>query len=150
MAVFGDMPGTADVSCVIWAVRERRAMRQDRIDYRMQRRAVLRSIADGARSVDDVCDAHPELLRAAAHLGRPADEACPLCAASLVYVTYLFDRDRARNPGGRAVDPDSVQARVERSGDARVYVVEVCRSCRWHHLVASYLEVSRGSGANAG
>ncbi|MEX0835117.1 MAG: DUF5318 family protein, partial [Nitriliruptor sp.] len=68
-------------------------MRRGRIDYRMQRRAVLAEVRSGVRSVGDACDAHPDLVRAATHVGAPAREPCPLCGEDdLRLVTYVFDR----------------------------------------------------------
>ncbi len=125
-------------------------MRRSRIDYRMQRRAVLHDVAGGARDRDDVCDAHPELLRAATHLGATTNDPCPLCDGVLTYVHYIFDRDRSRNPGGRAVDAESLPTYVDRFGDLQVYVVEVCRGCHWHHLVESYLLIAHRRGQDTG
>lgn len=113
-------------------------MRRARVDYRMQRRAVVQALHAGTRDPDEVRDAHPELLRAAAHLGLATRESCPLCTENLVHVHYAFDRDRARNPGGRAMAVDALPAAADRFGELQIYVIEVCTSCRWHHLVESY------------
>ncbi len=121
-------------------------MRKGRIDYRLQRRAVLADVIDGLRSRDDVCDAHPDLVRAGRHIGTPVDDPCPLCDdASLVHVSYVFD-GRERGPrSGRAVPRESLSRQVERYGDLTVYTVEVCPTCRWHHLVESFLLLARGT-----
>ena len=121
-------------------------MRKGRIDYRMQRRAVLRDVSVGLRSRDDVCDAHPDLVRASQHIGTAVDEDCPLCGGgTLVQVTYVFE-GRHRGPrSGRAVPRESLAQQVERHGDLDVYTVEVCPRCRWHHLIESFLLVARGS-----
>ncbi len=117
-------------------------MRKGRIDYRIRRRTVLADVASGACSADDVRDAHPDLLRAAEHLSRATDRPCPLCDHPLVHVTYVFDGD-PRNRGGRAVTEEALNHLVDRHGDLRVYVVEVCRACHWHHLVESFLLTAR-------
>ena len=48
-------------------------------DYALARRAVLRDFQQGALTRLDVCDAHPELLRAATYLGTELDDDCPVC-----------------------------------------------------------------------
>jgi hypothetical protein len=123
-------------------------VRKGRIDYRMQRRAVLRDVRAGLRAPQDVRDAHPDLLRAGTHIGSVVQDACPLCdEADLRQVTYVFrDRDK-RTQGGRAVPHDSLAAQADRYGDLSVYTVEVCLACHWHHLVESYLLIARDTAA---
>lgn len=116
-------------------------MRKGRIDYRMRRRAVLRDVREGLTAYDDVQDAHPDLLRAAAHIGTATTEDCPLCGDHfLTHVDYVFGGKNPRTPGGRAVPRDAIPAQADRYGDLQVYVVEVCLGCHWHHLVESYLQ----------
>ena len=39
----------------------------------------------------DVCDAHPELIRAAKHVGEPTKNDCPVCAKDkLVLLAYVY------------------------------------------------------------
>ena len=123
-------------------------MRKGRIDYRMQRRAVLRDVRGGLRHAQDVRDAHPDLVRAGTHIGSGVGDVCPLCDEDeLRHVTYVFrDRDR-RTQGGRAVPRDSLAAQVDRYGDLAVYTVEVCLACHWQHLVESYLLLARDTAA---
>lgn len=115
-------------------------MRQGRIDYRMARRALLREVRDGLASPQEVCDAHPELVRAGRHIGTPIDEPCPMCEdAALRHVTYIFTGRASKNgEGGRAVPRDTLRNQVKRHGDLNVYTVEVCPSCHWHHLIESF------------
>ena len=49
------------------------------VDYRLTRQAVVREFRKGRLSRLDVCDAHPELRRAAAGAGTPTQEPCPIC-----------------------------------------------------------------------
>jgi hypothetical protein len=104
------------------------------IDYRLTRQAVVREYQRGRLSRHDVCDAHPELRRAALGAGKPTDEPCPICdEARLALVTYAFG---ARLPaGGRCVTTAREMAKLAR-GRAQVacYVVEVCPACAWNHL----------------
>ena len=121
-------------------------MRKGRIDYRMQRRALLRDVAAGLRPREDVCDAHPDLVRAGIHIGSGVADECPMCATTaLAHVTYVFDGKGTRNPGGRAVPRESLARQAERHGDLTVYTVEVCTACHWHHLVESFLLLARGT-----
>lgn len=119
-------------------------MRKGRIDYRMQRRALLSEISAGRRARQDVCDAHPDLLRAAVHIGSASAEGCPLCAAgALANVTYVFEGKGPRSQAGRAVPREALARYAERHGDLTVYTVEVCTRCHWHHLVESFLLLAR-------
>ncbi|MEM9035268.1 MAG: DUF5318 family protein [Actinomycetota bacterium] len=103
------------------------------VSYRMARRSVLDSLRRGTVGRAEVCDAHPELIRAAVHQGQPVDEPCPLCGGKMCHVAYVFG---PRLPAhGRCVKDDAeVQKIRDRAGDFTMYVVEVCPSCRWHHL----------------
>ncbi|GGI03215.1 DUF5318 family protein [Egicoccus halophilus] len=119
-------------------------MRKGRIDYRMQRRATLGAVAAGRRSREDVCDAHPDLLRAGTHIGTPVAESCPVCDADeLRHVHYVFDGRTPKSQGGRAVPRENLTRQQERYGDLDVYTVEVCVLCHWHHLVESFLLLAR-------
>jgi hypothetical protein len=125
------------------------ASRTARTDYRLQRRALLGEVRAGQRPLHDVRDAHPDLVRAGANIGTPARDACPLCEEpQLVHVAYVFEGKRSRSPSGRAVPRDSLARQAERHGDLRVYTVEVCLACHWHHLVESYLLLATGTAAS--
>lgn len=105
------------------------------VDYALARRAVLRDLRAGARSVDDVCDAHPELVRAGRHVGEKADHACPVCGGSRVrYVSYVYG-DALRRSNGTCISSREELARFgDRFDEFARYVVEVCLDCRWNHL----------------
>lgn len=109
------------------------------VDYRMTRRAVLRRLANGELDRIDVCDAHPELLRAATSCSEQSRGACPVCAqSSLRIVRYVFG---PRLPsGGRCVSTQGELERLAaRSGEHRCFSVEVCVACRWNHLQRSFI-----------
>jgi hypothetical protein len=126
-------------------------VRKGRIDYRMQRRAALRDVRTGLRSVADARDAHPDLVRAGVHIGSPARGSCPLCdERELQLVTYVFDRKDPRNRGGRAVPREALARQLERYGDLTVYTVEVCTACHWNHLLESFQLVRRDPAAGEG
>lgn len=116
-------------------------MRVGRTDYRMQRRALLADVRAGLVSPGDVCDAHPDLVRAGKHLGKDTGDDCPICdQPGLRRVTYVFDEAgrASRSSGGRAIPADTLPAVFEKYGDLQAYTVEVCIECSWHHLVESF------------
>ena len=108
------------------------------VDFRLARRAVLADFKKGRLSRLDVCDAHPELLRAAVNLGRPAQEPCPVCEdETLVFVTYVFG---PRLPAsGRCITTAAELAKLNKSPrELTAYVVEVCPACSWNHLARTF------------
>jgi len=116
----------------------------------MARRATVRDVREGLTTRDSVCDAHPELVRASIHIGQPVDEDCPMCGEDgLGHVTYVFPSYGPAARRGKAVPRDSLPAQVRRHGDLRVYTVEVCRACLWHHLIEKFDLTPRGR-AHAG
>lgn len=114
------------------------------IDYRLARNAVISEFRKKRLSRTDVCDAHPELVRAARALGAPTPEECPICeAAELVHVTYAFGE---RLPShGRCVADLPELARLARTGAGELacYVVEVCPACSWNHLARTFVVARR-------
>ena len=105
-------------------------------DYALARRAVLRDFRRGALTRLDVCDAHPELLRAAQCIGTDLDDECPVCGATnLRLVSYVYG-DKLKQANGRAISDQRRAARSwARSCDEfACYDVEVCVECRWNHL----------------
>lgn len=116
------------------------------VEYGLAKRAVVREFRKGRLSRLDVCDAHPELVRAATNLGRPTGERCPICEAhDLVDLTYVFGVGLPA--GGRVVGNQKELTRYwRRKEPVFCYVVEVCVGCRWHHLTRSY---PAGAGVDA-
>ena len=109
------------------------------VDFRLTRNAVVKEYKRGRLSRLDVCDAHPELLRNAQHCSGPASEECPICEepGALVLVTYVFG---GRLPAsGRCVLSAQELARLDQGPrELAAYVVEVCRSCNWNHLLRTF------------
>lgn len=104
------------------------------VDFRLQKMNVLAEFKANRIMREDICDAHPELLRAA-QAGTVTDEECPVCARpGLVNVTYAFGpRLPAR---GRCVDSAAEMRRLDKAHDElSCYIVEVCPACSWNHLV---------------
>ena len=113
------------------------------IEYRLARDSIVREHRRGRLSRLDICDAQPELLRVARHLGRPTQETCPICGDEpLVHVYFAFG---PRLPaGGRALETErELRALARARQDVAFYVVEVCTGCNWNHLVRMF----NGSGA---
>ena len=117
-------------------------------NYELARRAVLRDLRRGVRSRSDVCDAHPELMRAARHVGEPATHECPVCSAGHVrYVSYVYG-EHLRQANGRCIVHPSELERLGAAHDefAR-YVVEVCPDCGWNFLTRRELHGNGQGGA---
>lgn len=109
------------------------------VDYALQRRAVLRDFRDGRVGARDVCDADPYLLRAARFHGEPSGTPCPLCGGNdLSNVSWVFG-EQLRHVSGSARTPSELARLDNLVGEFNVHVVEVCRTCRWNHLVLSYV-----------
>jgi hypothetical protein len=109
------------------------------IDYRLARRHLINEFKRGRLAKSEVCDAHPELVRAARQVGDVTTETCPICEdAPLVLVSYVFG---PRLPAfGRCITKKSeLRAFVKRNGDFSCYVVEVCTNCNWNHLARTFV-----------
>lgn len=114
------------------------------VDYTLAKRAVLRDLRAGRVSRRDVCDAHPDLLRAARYAGEATQLACPVCETGrLLLVSYAFS-DELKRENGRVWPRDDLGPLLE-FREARLYTVEVCTECQWNHL-RSAVAVGRGSG----
>jgi hypothetical protein len=108
------------------------------IDYRLARLALISEYEAGNLARHDVCDAHPELIRAAREVGEPTEDVCPICEeADLVLVRYVFG---PRLPAhGRCITKPAELARIaQRKGNFTVYSVEACPACAFNHLRRSY------------
>ena len=107
------------------------------VDYTLAKRALLREFRTGLLSRLEVCDAHPELLRAARYLGTRASRPCPMCEKEeLRLLAYVYGEGMARD-NGRAFDlQEGLTVAVERKGIC--YVVEVCTGCSWNHLSEAF------------
>jgi Family of unknown function (DUF5318) len=104
-------------------------------DYALARRAVLRDFRRGALTRLEVCDAHPELMRAAQRIGSDLEDECPVCGATnLRVVSYVYG-DKLKQANGRAITNEAELRKLGASCDEfACYDVEVCVECRWNHL----------------
>jgi hypothetical protein len=118
----------------------------------MAKRALVRQVTHGAIRVQDVCDAHPELLRAARNIGVPADQDCPICALAderadvptdeartLRLVTYVFGDGLRQRSGTVVWTREELDGLAARHRSLTAYTVECCLVCGWNHLAESYL-----------
>src|SRR6185437_2062975 len=117
------------------------------VSYALARRATLAGVARGQISTAEVCDAHPDLLRAARYYGEPTEVRCPICRKDrLTGVTYAYG-DELQHASGRARPARTLPALAARFAQIRIYEVEVCRSCGWNHLTSTFLIGTAVSGA---
>ncbi len=104
------------------------------VDYSLARRAVLLAYRSGQVSRLEICDAHPDLLRAARSMGEATDVHCPVCdSGDLALVSYVFSDELSKRENG-ATWPRGDVAPLLKFREARLYTVEVCPDCSWNHL----------------
>lgn len=109
------------------------------VDYALQRRSLLADVHAGRVGVAEVCDASPYLLRAARFHGAATDRTCPVCRKErLAEVSWIFGEE-LRHASGSARNPEELDRLATQYDEISVYVVEVCRTCSWNHLVLSYV-----------
>jgi hypothetical protein len=113
------------------------------VDYRLLRQAMVSDFKKGRLAQHEVCDAHPELVRAARQVGEASSIECPICEESnVVLVSYVFGPHLP--PMGRCISSKNELAKLNRRGaDLACYVVEVCPACSWNHL-ARVFPLGRG------
>ncbi len=109
------------------------------IDYRLQRRAVLRDLRRGSIGIYEVCDASPYLLRAASFFGEPSQIRCPVCRKEPLWRVCFAYGDDMGHYAGQACGTATLPALARRFGECEVYSVEVCAGCSWNHLVEKFL-----------
>jgi Family of unknown function (DUF5318) len=127
------------------AMRQRLPVRRGRrhllatVDYSLAKRALINQVRTGLASWTDICDAHPELMRAAQHVGEPTRRECPVCQdAKLKLVTYVYG-DGLKHDNGRVWPLDvGLDMAADRPG-SWCYVVEVCTECHWNHLHEAFV-----------
>ncbi|HUG86413.1 MAG TPA: DUF5318 family protein [Euzebya sp.] len=123
-----------------------------RIDYRMAKRALVRQVTRGSVAVQDVIDAHPELMRAARNIGTETARTCPICRLAddradvpidrentLREVTYIYGEALRQRAGHVVWDDDELHELAARYPSFTAYRVECCLVCGWNHLVTSEL-----------
>lgn len=118
--------------------RARRSMSPNVVDYTLAKRALLRDFRGGLLSRPDVCDAHPELLRAARYLGSDAYRPCPVCEKDELRLLAYVYADGLKADNGRAFAVKDALAIAAGQVGGTCYVVEVCVGCSWNHLSEAF------------
>lgn len=139
MRGLGAPPSLIDVTFRPDAVRDVGDRGSGEIDYRLARHSVISEFRKGRLAKHEICDAHPELRRAAREVGEQTSQPCPICEdGNVVLVSYVFG---PRLPAhGRCVTTKAeLRALARRSGNFACYVVEVCPECSWNHLARTFL-----------
>lgn len=114
------------------------------IDYTLAKRALIRKARHGMVSTFELCDAHPELMRAAKHVGEPATSDCPVCdKPDLKLLAYVF-ADSLHGNSGRVWSLQRALMITARVTGAACYVVEVCTNCQWNHLAETFTARTAG------
>ena len=108
------------------------------IDYLLAKKALLRQFKAGQIAKNDLCDAHPDLIRAAKSIGAPAGEICEVCGkGDIVHISYAFGPKLP--PYGRCIAGSDELDRLRTTvSEFTCYVVEVCPQCHWNHLVRQF------------
>ena len=116
------------------------------VDYTLAKRALLRNARSGLLSRLELCDAHPELMRAARYLGADATRPCPVCDKDdLRLLAYVYG-DSLKTNNGRAWEVrEGLTLAAEHQ--AVCYIVAVCTSCAWNHLSEAFTARSVGQSA---
>lgn len=118
----------------------------------MAKRALVRQVTRGVVAVQDVVDAHPELLRAARNIGTETARTCPICRladdradipidadCTLREVTYAYG-DALRQRSGTVVWTQAdLEALADEHTSFTAYRVECCLVCGWNHLISAEL-----------
>jgi Family of unknown function (DUF5318) len=116
------------------------------VDYSLARRSTLAALKRGRLHTSEVCDAHPELMRAGRNIGQDVPGRCPVCShETLRCVRYVYGEELRHN-NGRVVYPEAWLDELTSAHEQfTCYLVEVCVDCAWNHLMRSYLTGKRWS-----
>ncbi len=126
------------------AIRGASAAGPGAVDYRLLRQSVIADFRKGRLERHEVCDAHPELVRAAQKVGDATQIDCPICEDDkVVLVTYVFGPKLPKF--GRCISEKGELAKLDRRPEnLAAYVVEVCPTCSWNHLAQALPVGGRG------
>jgi len=96
----------------------------------------LREFRAGQLTREDVCDADFLLRAAAEHHGRTMDKECPVCGEPLRLTRWVYGENLGRHAGSARSEKEIAEF-VAEGLEFTVHEVEVCRQCRWNHLLRS-------------
>lgn len=127
--------------------RRRRSAELGVIDYTLAKRALIREARIGVLSRSELCDAHPELMRAARYVGEPTNADCPVCEREkLVLLAYVYG-DGLKHENGRVWSIATGLRMAAAHPGSCCYVVEVCTSCSWNHLREAFTARTKTAAA---
>lgn len=108
------------------------------VEYLLAKRAVLKEFKAGQIAKTDLCDAHPDLIRAAKSIGVPSGEICEVCeSGDIVHVSYAFGPKLPAH--GRCIAGSDELSKLRSTySQFTCYVVEVCPECHWNHLLRRF------------
>jgi len=99
----------------------------------------VRDVHNGKVGTLEVCDASPYLKNAARFHGEPTEDRCPVCRRdNLTLVHYIYG-DELKHSAGQARRLAELPVLAMTLREFQVFVVEVCQSCAWNHLIEQYL-----------
>jgi hypothetical protein len=79
------------------------------------------------------------LKNAARFHGEPTDDRCPVCRRdNLTLVHYIYG-DELKHSAGQARKLAELPVLAMTLREFQVFVVEVCQSCAWNHLIEQYM-----------
>src|SRR6201999_1750276 len=105
----------------------------------LQKRAVLRDVHNGRGGALEVCAVTPYLKNAARFHGEPPDERCPVCRRDNLTLVHYISGDELKQSAGQARKLAELPVMAMTLREFQVFVVEVCASCSWNHLVEQFL-----------
>lgn len=109
------------------------------VDYTLAKQNTIRRYRTGRVPRSEICDAHPELVRAARSVGVGAANACPVCkGCALKRISYAFGPSLRRH-NGRICTPERMETLLRNHDEFVCYEVEVCVDCHWNHIVKSFV-----------
>ena len=109
------------------------------VDYSLQKRALLRDVHSGRVGTYEVCDASPYLKSAARFHGEVTEQRCPVCRRDNLTLVHYTYGDDLKNSAGQAHKLADLPVLAMTLREFQVFVVEVCPSCAWNHLIERYL-----------
>lgn len=106
------------------------------LSHEWERAAAVRDFKAGRRSRDEVCDADFLLRAAAEHHGVDSPRPCPVCEGPLRLTRWVYGDELGRRSGSARSEEEIVDIAAE-VAEFTVHTVEVCRACRWNHLLTA-------------
>jgi len=98
------------------------SLRGGLVDHRMARRATINEVHRGRLGREEVCDAHPELMRAARSVGKRTETPCPICSEDNTCSVPSFRRTAASPPTTKNSPSSTAEPRNTRPTWSRLVV----------------------------